>query len=432
MPDYEDLRDLPPMGEPDDDGRYPPHEDEQPAANGAASSIRAQRFSWIDPEDVPPREWLFGRHLIRKYISATVSPGGVGKSSLEIAEAISMATGKNLTGTAPHGTYRVWYINLEDPLDEIQRRVVATLKHYGLTEADLGGRLFINSGRDTEIVVATQGKNGVTIAQPVIEAMTATILGNWIDVVICDPFVSSHAVNENDNGAINTVATIWAKLADHTGTAIELVHHARKTGGNEVTMEDSRGAVALLAKVRAGRVLNGMTKDEAERAGVETRGTYFRVDRGKGNLAPPSTDASTWYKLASVDLGNGRPLKVGGFETGARMESDSVGVVTPWEWPDAFAGIGVTELRAAQFEVAGCIAAGAKFRLNVQANDWIGKPIARALHLNLENKPERSRVARMFKAWLETGMFVVVPGKDEKGRTRDFVEVGKAATDVGD
>lgn len=431
MQDRENLGDLPPLGEPEDDGRWPPFGDDEPA-KGPAPKIRAQRFEWIEPQDVPPREWLFGRHLIRAYISGTVSPGGVGKSSLEIVEAIAMATGRNLTGTQPHGKYRVWYINLEDPLDEIQRRVVATLKFYGLTQEDLGGRLFINSGRDTEIVVATQGKNGVTLAEPVINGLTEAILGANIDVVIIDPFVSCHAVNENDNGAINAVATVWANLADYTGTAIELVHHARKTGGNEVTMEDARGAVALLAKVRAGRVLNQMTKEEAERAGVETRGVYFRVDRGKGNLSPPSTDASTWYHLASVDLENGRAVKVRGVETGIRLDSDSVGVVTPWEWPDAFAGIGVKELRAAQSEVSGCIAAGARFRLNVQAKHWIGKPIARALRLNLENKQERSRVVRMLKAWLENGMFETFDDKDDAGRTKQFVRVGKPATDGAD
>jgi hypothetical protein len=31
--------------------------------------------------------------------------------------------------------------------------------------------------------------------------------------------------------------------------------------------------------------------------------------------------------------------------------------------------------------------------------------------------------------WMETGMFVVVDGKDQKGNTRKFVEVGEWASD---
>ncbi len=125
--------------------------------------------------------------MIRKFVSTTVSPGGVGKSSLTIAEALSLVTGRNLIGNEPHGTYRVWLWNGEDPEDELQRRIVATAMHYGITEADIGGRLFVNSGRDTEIVIARQERNGTVVAVPVVEAIRATILGNMIDVVVIDP-----------------------------------------------------------------------------------------------------------------------------------------------------------------------------------------------------------------------------------------------------
>lgn len=413
MPEYERLDDLPPLGEPDDDGRWPDY-DQQTVAR-VAPPIRAQRFEWIDPTKLPRREWVLGRHLIRKFISTTVSPGGVGKSSLSIAEALSLVTGRNLIGHEPHGTYRVWLWNGEDPEDELQRRVIATAMHYGITERDIGGRLFVNSGRDTEIVIARQERSGTVVAVPVVDAIRATILGNMIDVVVIDPFVSCHAVNENDNGAINAVATAWAQIADSTGTAIELVHHSRKTGGQEVTAEDARGAVALLSKARAARVLNPMTKDEAERAGVSMRGTYFRVDRGKGNLAPPSSDASTWFHLASVDLGNGGP---GNLEFG-----DSVGVVEAWQWPDAFEGIEVRDLMAAQIEVM----AGGPWRQSPQSPQWIGYPIAKALRLDADSKTDRQRIGRLLKTWIANGMFVTVEGQDEARRTRSFVEVGTLA-----
>jgi 2,3-bisphosphoglycerate-independent phosphoglycerate mutase len=91
------------------------------------------------------------------------------------------------------------------------------------------------------------------------------------------PHLSSHGVSENDNGAIDRVAKTWAKIAEETNCSIELVHHSRKTNGNEVTVEDSRGAVALLSAARSARVLNQMTKDEGERAGVEFRRLHFRV-----------------------------------------------------------------------------------------------------------------------------------------------------------
>lgn len=55
-------------------------------------------FSWRDPSTIPPRPWLYGQHLIRKQVSVTVAPGGVGKSSLTICEALAMVSGRELLG----------------------------------------------------------------------------------------------------------------------------------------------------------------------------------------------------------------------------------------------------------------------------------------------------------------------------------------------
>src|SRR5690606_4620106 len=63
-----------------------------------ARTIAAKPFIPVDPATIPPREWLYGRHLMRKFVSVTVAPGGVGKSSLAIVEAVAMASGKPLLG----------------------------------------------------------------------------------------------------------------------------------------------------------------------------------------------------------------------------------------------------------------------------------------------------------------------------------------------
>jgi hypothetical protein len=87
-----------------------------------------------------------------------------------------------------------------------------------------------------------------------------------------------------------------------------------------------------------------MSKDEAEKSGVgERRRFYFRADNDKANLIEPSTKAR-WYELRSVPLGNGS-------DQGAD-DQDYVGVVRRWTWPDAFAGVSVSDLRAVQARVA--------------------------------------------------------------------------------
>jgi hypothetical protein len=47
------------------------------AHNADFPRTRADRlpteFVWRDPSTIPPRPWLYGRHLIRKQVSVTVS-----------------------------------------------------------------------------------------------------------------------------------------------------------------------------------------------------------------------------------------------------------------------------------------------------------------------------------------------------------------------
>ena len=61
-----------------------------PRETGAASAIiRANPFTWQDPQTIKRREWLYDRHFIRGFLSTTIAPGGVGKSALLTAEIAS-------------------------------------------------------------------------------------------------------------------------------------------------------------------------------------------------------------------------------------------------------------------------------------------------------------------------------------------------------
>ena len=405
---------TPPVGEPSRErfDNEPPPEDKPQAT---PLKITAKPYVWRDPKTIPRRQWVYGHHLIRRFLSTTVAPGAVGKSSLTLVEAVAMATGRALLGTHPTAKLRVWIWNGEDPLEELERRVAAICIHYGIKPADLDGQLFLNSGRDTEIIIATTTRNGTVIAQPVVDDMKATIRENRIDVVVLDPFVACHGASENDNGAINAIAKTIARMADETNTAWDLVHHSRKTGGAEITVEDGRGASALLAAARSGRVLNPMTKEEAERAGLEKPRGFFRVDNGKANLAPPP-DRSEWFALVSVSLENGgqNPFD----------QPDYVAVVAQWQWPDALEGVTVTDLRKVQTAVAaGC------WRKDAQATEWVGKAVAQAMGLNASDKAAKAKISGLLKTWIGSGMLKVVEGRDEKSKPRPMVEVGTWAID---
>jgi hypothetical protein len=372
-------------------------------------------FTWRDPSIFPRRQFVYGRHYARQFLSVTAAQTKVGKSSLGLVEGVAMATGQNLLGVEPVRPMRVWYWNGEDPQEELERRVLAICLHYGVDRREVEKNLFLDSGRDTEIIVASQTKTGAVIATPVETALTAALIDGKFDAFILDPAVSVHRVSENDNMMIDAVAKTFGRIAGRANVAVEAIHHTRKLGGAAATIEDSRGASAWTSAARDVRVLNRMSRDDGAKAGIEDgkERLYFRADTD-GNLAPSS--ATEWFHLASQGLGNG--------SGGHIDDQDYVGVATPWKWPDHFEGATVSDLRKAQAAIA-----EGRWRENSQAKDWAGIAVARVLNLDPTNKSHRAKIAALLKTWIAHGMLVVVDGEDASRIRRKFIEVGTTAND---
>lgn len=290
-------------------------------------------FQWSDPSSIPPREWVYDTHLIRKFVSLTVSPGGLGKSSLALVEALSMVVGRPLIKDAVlhEGPLKVWYWNGEDPQEETRRRVMAAAIHYNLSASNLSG-LFTDSGRDDPLVLGTNDREGIQLNEPLFTHIEDTMIAHGIDVFMADPFVSAHRLGENDNNAIDALVKRLGKLADRTNAAVEIVHHVRKPSNakEDTDVNDARGASALLGGVRSARVLNVMSKDISSAAGVpeDMRLRHFSVSDGKANMTPRLDDVR-WRRLESVNLGNATHNPDGSI----KRKGDNVGVVVHFELP---------------------------------------------------------------------------------------------------
>ena len=403
-----------------------PVSDIEPANDNTAppSPITATAFKWIDPKTLPRREFAYGSHFIRKYVSVTVSPGGLGKTSLSLAESLSMSSGRALLGTKPPERLRVWVFNAEDPRDEMERRIMAACIHYKLKPQDIEGHLFLDSGREQELVVAVDDKKaGTRIQQPIVEAVVEQIERNKIDVMIVDPFVSTHSVNENDNGAIDKVAKLWAQIADYTNCAIDIVHHLRKVADREATVEDARGAVSLIGAARSVRVLNRMSPEQADQAGLhqDDRFSYFYTTYGKSNLTPLSHKAE-WRRLEGVPLGNG---------VGLSKPQDFAPVVTEWQWPSK------EEIAEAVPEDVRRLAivkfTNQNYRESAQSEEWAGYALAEAMGIHLETAkamtPDKRKMKAILEAWISSGILAVVNEPDPKhvGRSIKFIRPAMAA-----
>ncbi|MDI1347113.1 MAG: AAA family ATPase [Pseudolabrys sp.] len=309
----------------------------QSGAPKATKLITPTPYGWRDPRTIPPREWLYDRHYIRRYVTCTVGAGGMGKSSLDLVEAVAQASGRPLLGAPVRRPLRVWYWNGEDPIDELTRRVAAIMLHYEITESDIGGRLYLDSGRDKPLNLASPGPRGPLIDDEMVAHLGSALRSLEIDVAIFDPLVSCHNIPENDNGGMDhLVKKAFGAIAERANACVELVHHLRKgqPGQDARSIEDTRGAVSVIGAVRSARVLNRMASADAQAVGVPSDQVsfYFRVDNGKANMQPPATKA-VWRKMVGESLGNGND----------DLPDDYVQVVTHYE-PKALSGAAEMEI----------------------------------------------------------------------------------------
>jgi hypothetical protein len=64
-----------------------------------------------------------------------------------------------------------------------------------------------------------------------------------------------------------------------------------------------------------------------------------------------------------------------------------------------------------------------KWKESVQAKDWAGKPVAKALGLDLDNKADKANVRGLLDFWIKAGSLAVVEEQDAHRERKKFVKV---------
>jgi hypothetical protein len=360
-------------------------------------------FEWEDPATIPLRDWIYGRHLIRRHVSATIASGAVGKTSLKIVEALALATGRPLLGQDVPKRSRVWLFNLEDDMTELRRRVSAAMIYYKIKPEDIGDRLHIDG--EKSLVITKTTRQGTVINTPVVEAVVEAIEALEIDVLFVDPFISSHDAPESDSSAMDLVMKSgWVRVAREGNCAVELCHHTTKadTSSGMATAMSGRGSGAVVFACRSVMVLNPMTHEEAKAAALQSPSGYFSAKDDKQNLTL-KTGSRDWYKMEGISLGNG------GTGNLSCLRSDSIGVVTRWQWPNQASfteDVTDDQLKAIKDRLK-----DGAYRKDAQAKAWAGYVVGGVLGLGSSKETmeshDRQRIARMLDTWLKDGQLRV-------------------------
>jgi hypothetical protein len=380
-----------------------------------APEQQADQATWptpiedFNPLTLPRRQWIYGRTYIRGYVSLTASAGGIGKTSLTMVEAVAIATGRKLLDQDVHERTKVWLVNLEDPRSESLLRLAAVMQHYGIAHKDLAGWLFLDGEDDIRITLAAETRDGVTENDALLNYMINKVKALGIGVILIDPLISAHMVNENSNMAVQVVVAMLRKLARETGASVHPVHHIRKGNGDDATVDSVRGANALIGAARAARVLNKVSEEAAEKLGLEGdagRG-IFRSDDAKSNLAAPA-DKATYMQTIGVQIANG----------------EHIAVVRTVNLPDAFEGVTAEAAMKCQRAI-GKAAEDEPLRESSQAKAWVGHTIGELLDIDTTEKAGKGRVTAILKQWVKTDVLRVEKMPDPRqGREISVVVVG--------
>jgi hypothetical protein len=360
-----------------------------------ASSSPTALGEWdagTDTFDVPPRGWVLGNTFCRGFVSSLIADGGVGKTSLRIAELLGLATGRSITGEHVFARCQVLIVSLEDDRDELRRRIKAAMIHHGIAREDLAGWLYLSVPRG--LLLGARTASGARAAGALESGLRNTIAERGIDVVSIDPFVKAHGFDENENNDIDFAANLLARIAQDLNCAVDAPHHTNKGPAVGGDANRGRGASSFKDAARLVYTLTPMATEEAQAFGIDEaeRRSLVRLDPGKVNIAPSAAKAR-WFRLVGVPLENG---------TDAYPAGDTVQTVEPWSPPDAFDGLDHATLNTILDVIEKGLPGGNRYSDAPKAQDRA------AWRVILEHAPYKTEVqARaIIRTWRKTGLLL--------------------------
>jgi hypothetical protein len=389
---------------PNGSGSHP----EAPEADSGEKLRRAKEKLgvWNAGDDdyvIPPRGWLLGTTFCRGFLSSVLADGGVGKTALRVAQLISLAIGRTLTGEHIFQRCRVLIVSLEDSKDELRRRVYAVMRHYAIAPAELDGWLFLAAPKGLRI--AEMSKDGAPVAAELETLLRTIVKGEHIDIVTLDPFVKTHSLTENSNDAIDFVCTLLASIGIDYDCAVDFPHHTSKGIGIAGDADKGRGASSGKDAARLVFTLTVMTPDEAKQFNVDEaeRKSLVRLDSAKVNIAPPSQKA-TWFKIVGVHLDNGNAIYIHG---------DTVQTVERWQPPEAWEGLDSPRLNRILDDIEAGMPNGHRYSSAAPAKERAAWKVV------ITHAPDKSEKQgrQIINVWVKNGTLYEEPYHDPDRRT---------------
>jgi len=253
-----------------------------------AESPVASPLVWIvtatwDADPVPEQDWTVRERFPRKQCALFSGEGSAGKSTLLLQLCSSTAIARDWLGTVPEFGPSL-FIDAEDDVDVIHRRLAAVVKHYGVTfKALADGGLHLMSLAGQDAVLATASKGGKIVPTPLYGQLLQA--AGDIKPVIFGLASSANffAGSEIDRAQVQQFIGMMTKLAIVANGTTVLISHPSLTG---ITSDSGMsGSTQWHNAVRARCFIRGVKQEEDETAtDVDLREIFWK----KSNYGPVS------------------------------------------------------------------------------------------------------------------------------------------------
>lgn len=217
----------------------------------------------LDAARLSPR--CIVRHCLYADVAALVAPGGTGKTTLLIHEAVHIALGWPVWGLPVEAPGWTLFVTAEDRREQFMARLREILASLDLTPADRaralwGVRVWDTTGEAVKLIRAADGNVVLTdLADDIVAAYQVDPPA----VVVFDPLVSFGAsegmINDNEQGII----TASRKIVKGLNCCVRVVHHTGKVNAREGALDQyaGRGGSALADGSRMMSVLQTWTPE---------------------------------------------------------------------------------------------------------------------------------------------------------------------------
>src|SRR5262249_46349805 len=148
-------------------------------------------------------------------------------------------------------------------------RILAARLHHGIELSEVRGWLFLAAAGKNVGKLMTLDKKGCSRRGTLADLLEATIVKRKIDLISLDPFVKTHAVDENMNKQVDEVVGVLTELAIKHDIAVAIPHHTSKGPADPGNASRGRGASSMKDAGRLIYTLTTMTAEEAQAFGID-------------------------------------------------------------------------------------------------------------------------------------------------------------------